>query len=267
MIRVLICAFTLIAIPLAAQAPNRFSVASVKPNRSGDDAIRWTFENGRFTGLNVTLKMLISTAFGQPQQPLPDFQIVGGPSWLGMNRFDVSAIGPASQPLAPELRQLVEDRFAVRAHFEVRDEPVYALVLARPDGRLGPWMRRNDRDCGAIAAGRVEGERCGGQIFPGTVAARGISMTQVISGLARLMPELGRPVIDRTGLTGMYDIDLTWAPQPMGNPIPGMPYPPVDQKGPSLFTALQEQLGLKLDSQRGPVDVLVIDGAEQPKAD
>lgn len=265
--RVLIALLLLFAIPLAAQTPARFDVVSVKPNRSGDDGIRWTFENGRFTGVNVTLKMLISTAYGQPQQPLPDFQIAGGPSWLATDRFDVVAAGAAAGQLPLELRQLVEDRFEVRAHFEVRDEPVYALVLSRKDGTLGPWMRRTDRDCAAIAAGRVEGERCGGQIFPGTVAARGITMTQVISGLARLMPDIGRPVIDRTGLTGMYDIDLTWAPQPMGNPMPGMPFPPVDQKGPSLFTALQEQLGLKLDSQRGPVDVLVVDGAEQPKAD
>jgi len=267
MMRVLMCLLTLFAMPLAAQAPARFDVVSVKPNRSGDDGVRWTFENGRFTGVNVTLKMLISTAYGQPQQPLPDFQIVGGPAWLGTDRFDIAATGPAAGQLVPELRQLVENRFGVRAHFEVSDEAVYALVLSRTDGKLGPWMRRNDRDGAAVAAGRATGEPCGAQIFPGTVAARGITMAQVVSGLARLMPEIRRPFIDRTGLTGMYDIDLTWAAQPMDNPLPGMPFPPADRKAPSMFAALDEQLGLALDPERAPVDMLVIDGAALPTVD
>jgi uncharacterized protein (TIGR03435 family) len=93
-------------------------------------------------------------------------------------------------------------------------------------------------------------------------------MTQMVSGLARLMPNVGRPVVDRTGLAGAYDIDLTWSSeQPMPNSMPGMPPPPVDPNTPSLFTALQEQLGLKLEAQRGEVEVLVIDAAERPLRD
>jgi uncharacterized protein (TIGR03435 family) len=84
-------------------------------------------------------------------------------------------------------------------------------------------MRKNDRDCAAIAAGSIAGERCGGQIFPGKVSALGMTMTQVVSGLARLMPNIGRPVVDRTGLTGTFDIDLRWTPdQPVANAMPGM---------------------------------------------
>ena len=91
-------------------------------------------------------------------------------------------------------------------------------------------------------------------------------MTQMMSSLARLMPNVGRPVVDRTGLSGAFDIDLTWTPdqQPI-NTMPNMPMPPIDPNGPSLFTALQEQLGLKLEAQRGPVDVLVVESVERPQ--
>ena len=250
-----------------AQTP-RFDVVSVKPNRSGEMNIRWTFESGRFTAVNVTLKMLVSTAYGPPQQPLPDFQIVGGPPWLATDRFDVTANGDGGAALPALLRQLVEDRFAVRARFESRELPVYALVLVRNDGTLGPRMRRNDRDCAAVAAGRTQGEPCGGELFPGRVSARGVTPTQMVSALARLMPNVGRPVIDRTGLEGMYDLDLSWTPdQLLPNQAPDTPIQVFDPNAPSLFTALQEQLGLKLDSQRGAVNVLVIESARQPTPD
>lgn len=257
-----------------------FEVASVKPNRSGATEVRWTFENGRFTAVNVTLKALVSSAFGSPQQPLPDFQIAGGPSWLDSARFDVLAQVRAA-PGADNrttmtastlrmLRSLLEARFQLRTHVESREQPIYALVLSDKNGALGPQLRRRTVDCAAIAAGTAAGEPCGGQIVPGRVSSRGASISQLVSGLARLMPNVGRLVVDRTGLTGTYDLDLTWTPDQLPsadrNAMP-MPAAPIDPNGPSLFTALQEQLGLKLESARGPVPVLMIDSVNPLTAD
>jgi uncharacterized protein (TIGR03435 family) len=261
---IMAAAIVIVGLIASAQTP-RFDAASIKPNTLGDTGYRWTFENGRFTGTYVTPKMLIATAYGPPQQPLPDFQVEGGAAWLTSDRFDIVAAGPASAPLPGLLKQLLADRFTLRAHFETRDLPIYALTLARKDGTLGPKLRRNEADCAAIAAGRVSGERCGGTIMPGHVEARGMTMALVTSGLARLMPNVGRPVVDRTGLTGSFDIELTWMPdQPVVTTMPNVPMPAIDPDAPSLFTALQEQLGLKLDAQRGPVQVLVIDHADPP---
>ncbi len=257
-----------------------FDVASVKPNRSDATEIRWTFASGRFTAVNVTLKALISSAYGSPQQPLPDFQISGGPSWLNSARFDVLAQVPAdavaenrttmSASTLRMLKGLLEVRFQLRTHFESREQAIYALVLSDKTGKPGPQLRRRTVDCAAIAAGTATGEPCGGQVFPGRVSSRGVSMTQLVSGLARLMPNVGRLVVDRTGLTGTYDMDLTWTPDQLPpadrNPMP-MPTVPFDPNGPSLFTALREQLGLKLESARGLVPVLMIDSVDLPTAD
>ncbi|HEU4692888.1 MAG TPA: TIGR03435 family protein [Vicinamibacterales bacterium] len=252
----------------------RFEAASIKPNQTGTSTIRWTFENGRFTAVNVTLKALVSSAYGSPQQPLADFQMAGGPRWLDSARFDVTAVAPPdarrgggvlSAAALGMLRTLLEERFQLRAHFEAREQAIYALVL-NEEGRVGPRLRQRTADCAAVASGAVKGEPCGGQIFPGSVSARGTSMAQLVSGLARLMPNVGRLVVDRTGLTGTYDVDLTWTPDqvPAVDPSPGpMPIPPVDPNGPSLFTALREQLGLKLESARGSVQVLIIDNAAE----
>ncbi len=257
-----------------------FEVASVKPNRSGATDVRWTFANGRFTAVNVTLKALMSSAYGSPQQPLPDFQISGGPSWLDSARFDVLAQVPVeavadnrttmTASTLGMLRRLLEERFQLRTHFESREQPIYELVLSDKNGRPGPQLRRRTVDCPAIATGTATGEPCGGQIVPGRVSARGVSIPQLVSGLARLMPNVGRLVVDRTGLTGTYDLDLTWTPDQLPsadrNTMP-IPTAPIDPNGPSLFTALQEQLGLKLDSTRGLVPVLMIDSVGLPTED
>jgi uncharacterized protein (TIGR03435 family) len=254
-----------------------FEAASVKSNRSGATDIRWTFVNGRFTAVNVTLKALVSSAFGSPQQPLADFQIAGGPPWLDSARFDVLAQVPEATTgdnrttmtasTLGMLRSLLAARFRLRTHVESREQPIYALVVRDKDGALGPQLRRRTVDCAAIAAGTATGEPCGGQIVPGRVSARGVSIPQLVSGLARLMPDVGRLVVDRTGLTGTYDMDLTWTsdqlPSADRDATP-MPAAPIDPDGPSLFTALQEQLGLKLESARGPVDVVVIDSVQPP---
>jgi uncharacterized protein (TIGR03435 family) len=277
---------------LRAQAPQTpgagpaFEVASVKPNNSADNRVMMAVQpGGRFTATNITLKMLIRNAY-----QLQDFQIVGGPSWMSSDRFDIVAKAEDGAPQeTPSLdrtgpnrtqlmiRALLAERFQLVAHNEERELPIYALVLARSDGKLGPDLRKSEVDCNAMfAAGRGRGmppppappqpgerPQCGIRIGMGNMAIGGALMSQIAQGLANF---LGRTVQDKTGLTGNYDASLTWTPDQMPQRPPGAPeLPPVDPNGPSIFTAVQEQLGLKLDSQKSQVSVLVIDRAERPK--
>jgi len=286
---------TLIAQAPDASAPGNapsFEAASVKANKSGPGQTSLFFQpGGRFRATNVTLKMLIGAAYGTPQ-PLPEFQLVGGPKWMDTDRFDVVAKAPGDPQPGPSgpppqmflmIQSLLAERFHLRVHYETRDMPIYALMLARSDGKLGPRITPSATDCAARMAEMrarggpppppAPGERppCGARMFPGNVSAGAMTMTQIVNGLART-PGLNRTVVDRTGLTGSYDFDLTYTPDQMpqgrGDPPPGAPpFPAVDPNGPSLFTALQEQLGLKLEPTRAPVNVLVIDNVEPPTDD
>jgi uncharacterized protein (TIGR03435 family) len=178
------------------------------------------------------------------------------------------------------LRNLLADRFKLVVHTEMRETAVYALVLARSDGRLGPQLRRSTVDCAALLASFKEKKEtppntingrpsCGTQTRAGTMMTTATTMADFVRNLA---PMAGRPIVDRSGLTGPFDIDLTWAPeqQPFdsaqGRGAPGTT-PAPDSDRPSLVTAVQEQLGLKLDSQRLPFETLVIDSAERPTED
>ncbi|PYR48456.1 MAG: hypothetical protein DMF95_14320 [Acidobacteria bacterium] len=182
------------------------------------------------------------------------------------------------------IRALLAERFKLTVHNETRDLPIYALVTARSDGRLGPDLHRSETDCAAqMAAARGRGAPaappqsgapmpCGIRIGMGNIAVGGATLSQVASNLSMFV---GRVVQDRTGLTGAFDVNLTWTPDQMPQRAPGTPADQplrvngvdIDPNGPSIFTAVQEQLGLKLDSQRGPVDILVIDRAEHPVED
>lgn len=269
------------------QAP-QFEVASVKPNRSGDAKVLiQTLPGGRFTAENVTLRMLIRNAY-----QLQDVQMAGGPSWLNTDRFDIVAKadgdGPgdpfaAERPGTPSrgqlmLRALLAERFRLEVHNESREMPIYALVPARSGGALGPQLHHSSLDCSAPGADRrvvasskgspaAGHPQCGIRLFPGNMIAGGASMGQIAGSLATFVARL---VFDRTGLAGVFDFTLTWTPDQMPQPgydrkAAAMGLAPIDPNGPSIFTAVQEQLGLKLDSQKGPVDVLVIDRAEHPK--
>jgi uncharacterized protein (TIGR03435 family) len=178
------------------------------------------------------------------------------------------------------LRSLLTERFKLAFHNETRDMPVYALMKARTDGKLGAGLTPAANDCAALGRGRRGGGpppappqpgqkmECGMMIGPGRLNAGGMPMSNLATALA---PQVGRIVLDKTELTGNYDFELIYAPEALG----GVGAPPllnggqvqVDPNAPNLFTALQEQLGLKLDSQRGPVDVVVIDRIEVPAAD
>jgi uncharacterized protein (TIGR03435 family) len=262
----------------AAQAPDtpKFEVASVKPNKSGDGATALGFQPGRFRAINETLVRLIGEAYAT-SFPLPRHQIIGGPTWIDADRFDVDAVvggNPLSEQQHLMLRALLADRFKLATHNETRELPIYNLVKVRSDGRLGEKLRRSDIDCAALrAAGSIPPPVRSGPppcimgFGRGTLSAKAMTISQLANlGLTRLV---NRPVVDRTGLDGAYDWTLEWMPnQPSPSQLdsPGTSAQ-IDPDRPSIFTALQEQLGLKLESTKGPVDVLVIDHVEPPNED
>ena len=269
----------------AATAPRAaFDVATVKPNKSGEMRVQMRIiPGGAYEAFNVTLGAMIRMAYR-----LQDFQVVGAPGWVDQDRFDIVGKPPEGVPLAvqPMMQSLLAERFHLKAHEETRESPIYALVVANP-GRLGSKLTPSKVDCAAAARGRgtaptptpmpmsaQPGTRpeCGMTTNGGRLMAGGYTMTQLANSLSQFA---GRTVVDRTGLTGAYDLDLEFTPDPalrgrgMGGGLPPAPPAPgservVDPAGVSIFTAIQEQLGLKLDSQRGPVPVLVIDSISQP---
>jgi uncharacterized protein (TIGR03435 family) len=262
----------------------RFEVASIKPNAAGPTSMLWAYRGRRFMAQWATVRGLIATAYGAVEHPLAVQQISGGPGWIESDRFDVVATAPGvpdsprgsfPAPVLAMLRSLLEERFQLRAHSETQELPIFALVLARRDGTLGPNLRRRTVDCIAAQAARperrnlfdpalIDRTRCGGRVEPGRMTANGLTMLNVVDALTRYMPGINRVVVDRTGLTGTFDVDLTWKFDPADSP--GMPLPTPDVNAPTLFPAVEEQLGLKLESTKGPVEVLVVDSVEKPTA-
>jgi uncharacterized protein (TIGR03435 family) len=212
---------------------------------------------------------------------LPGFQVSGGPSWLDSVRFDVVAKAEGDVSLEQKrlmLRTLLAERFKLLTHKETRELPIYALVMARSDKRLGPQLRRSDADCSGVEAlpelglgGYPSRGSCGYFGFApntelpkgrGGLAFRGMTLALFAK---RLMPVVRRTVIDKTGLTGYYDAEFEFlAELPPPPPPPGLPNAFGSDPFASIFTVLPEQLGLKLDSGRGAVEVLVIDRVEPP---
>jgi uncharacterized protein (TIGR03435 family) len=276
---------------LTAQSPAnnsasvRFEVISVKPNPTGRAGMTQTriLPGGRYIATNMPIRLLV----GQTYQ-VQSYRLIGGPAWFETEAFDIVAtadrdLSPANgqRPLNDALKALLSERFKLVVHMETRQLPAYALVLAGKDGNLGPNITRSARtDCAAVlaevAAARArEGSAGpppppppGGQAPPcGIVNMNGmfaldsgtpLMLTNVLSA------ELNRKVFDRTGLTGLFDVRLTWTPDVLpAGPLPPE-NPPIDPNGPSIFTAVREQLGLKLEPMSGPVDVLVVDRIERP---
>ena len=264
----------------AAAVTAAFEVAVVKENHSGEPGSRVQAQpNGRFRAVNATLQTLVRNAY-RLQEP----QIVGGPDWFTSERFDIEARAPEGV-VSPEqfggmLQHLIAERFNLAAHFESRELPVYTMMLVRSDRRLGNQLRGATVDCAALLARGAppttpaSGARpsCGLRLGLGQIIAGGASISQLANALS---PMVGRPVIDRTGLDGLFDIDLTWTPDQLPPRAPGTPADQplrvngvdIDPNGPSLYTAVQEQLGLKLDARHGPVNVLVVDRADKPIPD
>jgi uncharacterized protein (TIGR03435 family) len=270
---VLVAAVTLAGRLLCAQSAGHptFDVASVKPNHSDDEPASVVLPGGRYTATNVTLRTLVRSAYG-----VHDNQLVGGPSWINSERFDV--IAKAEGYTTPSafrdqarlmLRPLLADRFKLVLRRERRDLPVYALVLAKSGRGFGPQFRRSDaRDCNGVlkAMSTVAGAAepavplpCGAEIYrPGHLAARSMALSNFVLNMSRWTD---RVVVDRTGLEGKFDWDLQWMPEDLTIDSAGAP------EGPSLFAALRDQAGFRLERQRSSVEVLVVEGAERPERD
>jgi uncharacterized protein (TIGR03435 family) len=248
-----------------------------------------TLVGGVVRTTNATLKMLVRMAY---RLMLTD-EIVGGPSWIESFGFDVDARPAKDVTLAESalmMRTLLAERFQLVVRKEPREGSTYALVLARRDGALGPQIKKSVGECTMVVPGfarpaGADAEASGPATFswpppgrPGRRCGIGPDGDRVIAGsitmatlVTYLTPLLDRPVVDKTGLTGNFDFDLrydgaaTLVMPGRGRATAVSPdAPPDPTKGPSIFTALQEQLGIKLDSQRGSVDVLAIKRAELP---
>jgi uncharacterized protein (TIGR03435 family) len=253
----------------AATNTPAFEVASVKPTKTTGIALFQILPGGRFRATNFSLQGLITRAWRIQQS-----QVEGGPNWIRSEGYDIEAKAegdPAADQLWLMVRTLLIERFKLSIRTETRELPVYELIMARKDGKPGPALRQfSDANCrraaptgGPVAPFDVDRPTCGALYSPtGHWIGRDTTIESLTSELTRVM---GRPVSNRTGLTGRFDLDLQWTDlaqllQPENNAPP-----PAD--GPSFPTALQEQLGLKLESTKGPVDVLVIDHVEHPTED
>jgi len=252
-----------------------FEVASVKqhPVSQVTPSLMTAEPGGRFTARNIPLRLLIRTAY-----LIQDDQIVDAPSWIGTDRFDISAKaedGSSPADLVPMLQALLAERFKLTFHRDTRELSMFELQLSRTDGVLGPNLKKNEcvPDLNAPPSAPGGPPRCG-TISNGF--GRLTLIAQPISVMAQFLgPSVNRVVVDRTGLTGSYDVDLTWTPDRLPPRPPGAPPDQpirvngaeIDPNGPSIFTAIREQLGLKLESGRWPVQVLAIDHVEQPSPD
>jgi len=253
--------------PQSAKGP-RFEAASIKRNVSGSGASSWGGRGGRWTGTNITPLMLVTNAY-----QYESFRIAGAPGWMSSERYDISAVADSEAertPVQAMLRTLLAERFNFVAHVEMRPLQTYQLVLAREDGRLGPQLKPWTLDCDALrksgklppapvprsAADFAIAVPCGMRGGMGVYAAGGRSIGDLASSLAS---DLSAPITDHTGLSGNFEIVLRWNPDPSA--------PGADPTLPSLFTAVEEQLGLKLEARREPAEVLVIDRVERPTPD
>ncbi len=243
-------------LPVWAQqpaAPLQFEVASVKPSNpnSTNGTLVTITSGGRLHAVNATLKDLIETAYD-----VRSFQIEGGPKWANAAKYDIdatpgssargAAVSPGWTNVRLEVQTLLKDRFQLQLHRETKTSPIYSLVIAK-GGIKSSVLSATQSPQKGITAGQ------------GTMLGDAASMAQLAYKLSRL---LQRPVVNNTGLEGNYNFKLEWTPD-LG------PSAPDGQTadtagGPSIFTALQEQLGLRLEAKKGAVDVLVIDRADRP---
>jgi uncharacterized protein (TIGR03435 family) len=276
-----------VQVPAATAKRPAFAVVSIRRNTSGvDEAYSRLQPGGRIVVVNQTVRTLLLFSYGlRPQQ------LAGGPDWLDKDRFDIIAQAESEIPPVPPgtigpghlmMQQVLVDRFNLEVRTEKRELPIYALTLARSGGQLGPRISPAQRDCASLMQEVLKGAQGGGappavprladgrpacgltqRPAEGRIFAGGTSLAN-LAGI--LSGRVGRIVEDRTGLTGFFDFDLEFAPDPTPSAAGGGPanVAPAAGDRPSLFTALEEQLGLRLQPQRAPVEVLVIDRVEPP---
>jgi uncharacterized protein (TIGR03435 family) len=277
----------LASVGVAAQVETySFEVATLKQNKSGErgGGIR-RLPGGRVTVTNMAARQLIAFAYSLQ---LGQFQLVGGPSWLADDKFDITAKmegnpewgGPGTgkpDPITLAMRKLLAERFKLKLHTESRDLDAYALVMVKP-GVTGPQLKPSPTDCAELLK-----QAQAGKLPPNPQPVNGIMPCSIMGRIGQIsfdgfpmaqaagmmVGQAGRPVVDRTGLTGNWQFVITFAqerPQGAPPPPPGEPVA-ADPNAPSFFTALQEQLGLKLESTKAPFDVTIIDSAEHPTDD
>jgi len=252
-----------------------FEAASIKP-APPDEMRRGARRQpgGRIEIYNMTLRMLIRIAYESETLQMPE-QIAGGPGWADMDRFNIVAKAEgefdAFRTPGRMLRSLLEDRFKLRLHTEMRATDIYALVLARKDGKFGPELHESTADCYTSPpppGTPVDPARqCGIRTGVGNWTGRGVTMSELAAAAART-PSVSRAIKDQTGLTGKYDLHLEFVPPVIPGPNPGVAVPnPAADSGANVFTAFQEQLGLKLQAVKAPIEFLVVDSAERPTQD
>jgi uncharacterized protein (TIGR03435 family) len=264
----------------AQQSVPAFDVVSIKPNRQDSNRSNLDLQpGGRLVATNTSLLQLITIAYGEGGLPLQGNRLAPlKEKWIGgtlgggfttADRFDI--IAKADHDLIQDqvpaaIRKLLADRFKLVVHHETKELPVYHLMLARADGRLGPKLRRSDVDCADVNARAAKNDdgtsKCGFRRLPGKATGRA-TMQQLASPFLNGAVDDHRPVEDYTGLAGTFEFDIEWTPT-MPIPADAPPAPPVDPNGASLFTALREQLGLKLEPAKNSIDVLVVDSAQHP---
>jgi uncharacterized protein (TIGR03435 family) len=283
---------------LLAQTTPAFEVASVKPSVAPPTTAFIQLQRGRVVIQGLPLRTILAWAY---QLRPDDERLVGAPDWIRTERFDIDAKAPEGviglgtiNPVGPPspglliLRAILAERFELKMHTEVREMPVYALVNANSGGRLGPKLIRStttEAECQRIGADRLAGRASGPPPPPGApwpCAWLGFRNRLLYSALpleelaSHLSGQMQRVVVDRTGLTGRFDFDFTWTPDQL--PPPDAPERivvggteinltsgvKIDPNGAGLLTALREQLGLKLESTRAPVEVFVIDDVRRP---
>jgi uncharacterized protein (TIGR03435 family) len=224
-----------------------FEAAAIKPNTSGSGSSSTDSSNGLLRITNQTLLRMIQYAYN-----VREFQISGGPGWIRSERYDVTAKPENSvhdQQIRQMLQLLLAERFHLQLHRQTQEGQVYILVIAKAGFKLQPVPESDN-------SGISSNSNAIKTILKGNHA----TMEELAASLGN---RVGRPVIDKTGMSGKFDFELSWVADltvHTGATDPGIP----DVSGPSIFTALQEQLGLRLDSQRGPIETMVIDRAEKP---
>jgi uncharacterized protein (TIGR03435 family) len=250
-----------------ATPPLLFEVAAIRQDKSGSGSSHSDTSNGRFTATNVSLRSLMQ----YEAYDIPENRILGAPKWIDSTRFDIEAkmddsLADHLRTLAQDQRriqtkalfqQLLADRFKLAVHWETRELPIYALLKA---GNKGDKLQPT-KDLTVGPSTSSHGSRSGSQLD-----AKDVTLPELAEALTRLLSrELGRDIIDQTGIEGRYDLTLKWTSDSGPASVPGVADGEASTDlGPSIFTAIREQLGLKLEPAKGSVRVLVVDHAEMP---
>jgi uncharacterized protein (TIGR03435 family) len=242
--------------------PLNFDAATIKPAAPNDSAsgVMPSASPGRIEFRNMTLRLLIYQAYGSGLNTA--MNVSGGPDWINRNRYTIEAVAqgnPTDRDYRAMLRSLLEERFSLKTHRETREIDVYGLVPDRADRKTGPKVKLWSGTCASGKQPRPEVDptmpRCTAAFRAPGLFLEGVTMIPVAEMLSTQRALLGRIVQDRTGLSGPYNIELEFDFRTANQP---------DYTGPSIFTALKEQLGLKLEASKGPLDVLVVESASPP---